>query len=150
MYKNQNLDYIYVILKAKSLMGKLDDKDFTKFEEVKAMHYDLNDLLWHEIQLNPLYKRSLAFPYMTQMINYPETEKERLFSQIFRSNLTTYNVYNVHKRNQFNELYRAFIIAGRALDPDFVQKLYYLHKEGFTLNDNMLLLLKTLNKNDFH
>lgn len=60
------------------------------------------------------------------------------------------SIYNVHKKGHFNELYRAFIIGGKTLDPDFAQKLYYLHKEGFTLNDSMLLLLKILSKNDFN
>ena len=139
-----------VILRVMSLGEKLYNKIFTKFEEVNTMHNDLKDLLWSEVQVNPLCKCSLTFPYMTRMINCPATAREHLFSDVFRSNLATSSVYNIHKKGHVNELYCAFIIAGKTINPNFVHKLYYLHKEGFTLNDNMLLLLKILSKNDFN
>ena len=89
---------LIVILRATSLGEKSDNKDYIKFEEVIASHYGLNELFWYEMHLNPIYKRSLAFPYITQMVHCSETASKRLFSDIFRSNLTTSSVYNVHKR----------------------------------------------------
>lgn len=47
-------------------------------------------------------------------------------------------------------MYNAFIHAGQKIDPNFVDKLYYLHNNGVTLTTDVLFILKEMSKNAVH
>lgn len=70
-----------------------------------------------------------------------------------------YPKYKIHKFIFFNQVFltnknvndylKSQWIAKEELSVIISMYNFPLHKEGFTLNDNLLFLLKTLNKNDF-
>jgi|SRR6201992_146616 len=119
----------------------------SSYEDVFKKHHEIQNILWSEIQCHPKFTQSVSFVFLNQVINQPNTEKEIQFSKTFQSKLKPNKMYDLTKREDYNELYTAFIYAGKDLDPQFIQKLHYIHNNGMSLNNNIILLLNQLAKN---
>lgn len=55
-------------------------------------------------------------------------------------------LYNLDKRQDLNILYKAMIIAGKEIDPQFVRKLEHIHNNGVPFNNNFINILAELIK----
>ena len=119
----------------------------SSYEDVFKKHHEIQNILWSEIQCHPKFTQSVSFVFLNQVINQPNTEKEIQFSKTFQSKLKPNKMYDLTRREDYNELYTAFIYAGKDLDPQFIQKLHYIHNNGMSLNNNIILLLNQLAKN---
>lgn len=117
-----------------------------KFDVFCASHYELQTLLWKEIQCHSTFQSSLSFVFLKQVINEPLTPKEHAFSKTFQSQLQADKLYNLNKKGDMQEFYRAFIYAGKEIDPQFINKLQHLHNNGLTLTMDILNILSKLVK----
>lgn len=95
---------------------------------------------------HPNFTQSISFIFLNQIINQPVTSKEQIFSNVFQSKLQANKMYNLNQRADLNELYIAFIHAGKAIDPLFIEKLKHLHHNGLVLNNSILTILSMLAK----
>jgi len=122
-----------------------DTMDKNSFEDFSKLHNELENILWKEFQCNPVFTRSISFIFLKQIINTPMTEEERVFSNKFLS-YTEPKMYDLNKSQDFKNLYKAMIFAGKEIDSQLITKLQYLHYHGVTLNGNFLSLMTELIK----
>lgn len=130
--------------KGKLLCYEMQDKPFN---EVLKLHKELQNILWKEIQCNPVVDRSLSFVFLKQIVTHPVSSREEVFSQVFRANIKEDKLYFLDKKQDFNALYKAMIYASKEIDPEFVKKLEHLHANGVIFNNNFLNVLADLIKN---
>ena len=133
--------------KAYNIQCEMKGQSYT---EVSKYHNNLQNLLWKELQCHPQFPQSISFVFLKQIINQPATPREHTFSQTFQSRLQPNKMYDLTNRADLNEFYKAFIYAGKEIDSQFIQKLYYLHNNGMTLNNSILLILGDLAKHGLY
>jgi hypothetical protein len=141
---HEEFSIMKAILDAKNYNNKMIGKSF---DEVHKLHNDIQYILWKSIQCNPKFTQSVSFVFLNKLIKQPFNEQEHRFSKTFQSKLQRNKLYNLDKQGDVKELYKAFINAGNEIDPQFIQKLHYLHHHGMTLTNTILLIVNDLFKN---
>lgn len=112
-----------------------------EFNDVVNLHNTLQDKLWKEVHCHLDVKRSLSFVFIKQIVTHAASPQEVAFSRVFRSHIQENKLYDLNKRQDFNILYKAMLYAGKEIDPQFVEKLEYIHKNGVNFNNTFLLVL---------
>lgn len=129
-----------------SVKDLTDQMNQNSFDQVYTLHNDIQNILWKEIQCHPKFSQRTSFVFLNKIINPPVTEQEVKFSKNFQTKLQQNKLYNLDKQGDKKELYRAFVYAGKEMDSQFVQKHYYLHNNGITLNNTILLIINEFAK----
>jgi len=126
--------------------GICDEMKTETFSGVVELHTQLQNVLWEQLQCSLDFKRSISFVFIKQLVTSPASLKEETFSRVFRANIQEDRLYNLDRKQDFNTLYKAMILAGKEIDPQFVKKLGHLHHNGITLNNDLLHILAELVK----
>ena len=105
------------------------------FQQVKKMHYDLQDDLWHHIQRNSKFQRSVSLIFIEQMLNIQLNNHEEAFHKNFVSRLGN-KMYNLDNRQDAIDLLKAAMYAYRdTCDKDVFKKLCFLKDQGITFSN---------------
>jgi hypothetical protein len=129
----------------KSCQSLCESMNKKSFQEVKLLHDQLQQILWNDFQANPAFQRSVSFIFLKDIINSPSSSNEETFSRIFSSHLTD-KMYDLNKRQDFNDIFKVMLMAGKEIDPQFIKKLEYLHNNGVTLHSKVLIVIADLIK----
>ena len=143
--KNYNVNRLYSIeqaLKADGLWGyykkgvlhymdQFKNIDGTKVHDVRMLHEELQHYLWTELQIDPLFQRSISFIFTKHVEYESSSEKALRFKTKFISLLEEQHTYNLDKRGDFRKVYCAMLRAYReTIDPDILSKIQHLQFKG--------------------
>lgn len=126
----------------KAISAEMSGKSFN---DMVIMHNKIQELLWREFQCNPSYDRSVSFIFLKEIVDTPLSLKEEAFSKVFRSHIQN-KIYDLNNRQDFIDIYKAMIFAGKSIDPHFIDKLHHLHNNGIMLNKHLLPIIADLIK----
>jgi hypothetical protein len=135
--KNDNQDFYYE-KDLNQYLDKFKKLNPTQSKQIRCLHNELQDYLWTNIQLDPMFKRSISFIFLHEVTYEPFSEKMTHFEDRFcfylKHDRTTFSedeLFNLDKigdrRLVFNAMLKAY---QETIDPDICTKIKHLQHKG--------------------
>jgi hypothetical protein len=114
--------------------------------DIFKMHPRIQDLLWNNMQCNPIYRRSVAFTFVEHQDILVSNNKYDVYKNKFISLLSD-RKYDPNKIGDRKEIFRAMLRAYREVDNDLTKKIMHMVNEtGITIDNDFLTIFAKLIK----
>lgn len=151
-YNRKRLESLEIFLETKKIQDIFIDtiikckKELNSGKSIFDINKTIEDILWNEVQRNPVFPRSVSFVFL-QKVDF-DTSTHDVSSQL-RLNLdpsrNALKPYNLDKKGDMKEYYTILLkVYKKEVDPLIYDKLKYLQLSGIQFNTFFLDILNCI------